>query len=207
MVFDDSAHAAVPRMEAHGKSEATSKPSSTQDAIAVVGMGCRLPGNSNTPDALWDFIERGSVAHNEPPKTRFNLRAHFDKSRKPHTMRSPGGMFLENIDPKDFDAGFFNTSRVDAIAMDPQQRQLLEVVYECLENAGIPLEKLDGAAVGCFVGSYSVGMFTHSVLLVPTHGSNNRLRRHASSRSGRPCPVHHRWHWSCNPKQSNKSFS
>jgi acyl transferase domain-containing protein len=181
MVFNDSAHAAAPWMEAHSKSEATSKPSSTQDAIAVVGIACRLPGNSNTPDALWDFIERGSVAHNEPPKTRFNLKAHFDKSRKPHTMRSPGGMFLENIDPKDFDAGFFNTSRVDAIAMDPQQRQLLEVVYECLENAGISLEKLDGAAVGCFVGSYSVGMFTKSVLLVPNYGGNNRLRRHASS--------------------------
>lgn len=84
-------------------------------------------------------------------------------------MRSPGGMFLENIDPKDFDAGFFNTSRVDAIAMDPQQRQLLEVVYECLENAGIPLERLDGAAVGCFVGSYSVGMFTMSEVVIPAH--------------------------------------
>lgn len=181
MVFNDSTYAAAPRMEAHIVSEIASNPNSAQDAIAVVGIACRLPGNSNTPDALWDFIERGSIAHNEPPETRFNLKAHFDKSRKPHTMRSPGGMFLENIDPRDFDAGFFNTSRIDAIAMDPQQRQLLEVVYECLENAGIPLEKLDGAAVGCFVGSYAVGMFNKSEVIVTTHVRKNRLRRHASS--------------------------
>lgn len=169
MVFNDSVHAATPRTEAHSISEIASKPRPSQDAIAVVGIACRLPGNSTTPEALWNFIERGSIAHNEPPETRFNLRAHFDKSRKPHTMRSPGGMFLENIDPKDFDAGFFNTSRVDAIAMDPQQRQLLEVVYECLENAGIPLEQLDGAAVGCFVGSYSVGTFANSAVFVLAH--------------------------------------
>lgn len=72
-------------------------------------------------------------------------------------MRSPGGMFLEDVDPQDFDAQFFGISRTDAIAMDPQQRQLLEVVYECLENAGLTLEDLDGAPVGCFVGSYAVG--------------------------------------------------
>lgn len=72
-------------------------------------------------------------------------------------MRSPGGMFLEDVDPQDFDAQFFDISRTDAIAMDPQQRQLLEVVYECLENAGLTLEDLDGAPVGCFVGSYAVG--------------------------------------------------
>jgi acyl transferase domain-containing protein len=65
-------------------------------------------------------------------------------------------MFLENVDPKQFDASFFQIPKIDAIAMDPQQRQLLEVVYECLENAGIPLEKLDGQAIGCFVGSYAV---------------------------------------------------
>ena len=71
-------------------------------------------------------------------------------------MRTPGGMFLEDIDLHAFDAQFFNTSRTDAIAMDPQQRQLLEVVYECLENAGITLEQVDGAQIGCFVGSYAV---------------------------------------------------
>lgn len=129
-----------------------------QQPIAVVGMACRLPGDSNSPKALWDLLLRGDVAENKAPASRFNLETHYNGSTKRNTMRSPGGMFLENIDPRDFDAPFFGTSSADAKSMDPQQRQLLEVVYECLENAGIPLESLSGAPVGCFVGSYSVGM-------------------------------------------------
>ncbi|KUJ19568.1 uncharacterized protein LY89DRAFT_696039 [Mollisia scopiformis] len=118
-------------------------------------MSCRLPGQSNSPSALWDFLERGGIASNDTPVTRFNLSTHHVGSPKPNTMRSPGGMYLETIDPQEFDAPFFNISREDAIAMDPQQRQLLEVVYEGLENAGITLESLDGAAVACFVASFT----------------------------------------------------
>lgn len=135
-----------------------------QEPVAVVGMACRLPGNSNSLAALWDFLEKGGSADNEAPISRFNLKNHHDGSKKPKTMRSPGGMFLEHINPRVFDAQFFGISRTDAIAMDPQQRQLLEVVYECLENAGLNMEELDGAKYGCFVGSYAVGMSTLSLL-------------------------------------------
>lgn len=149
--------APLPR-KSHVKPVSTPKTQKySQDPIAIVGMGCRLPGNSNSPHALWKFLEKGGCAGNEPPSSRFNFKTHFDGSRKPKTMRSPGGMFLEEIDPQDFDAPFFSITAADAIAMDPQQRQLLEVVYECLENAGITLEALDGASVGCFVGAYAVG--------------------------------------------------
>lgn len=134
------------------------------DPIAVIGMGCRLPGESNSPHALWKLLERGGIARNEPPASRFDLKTHHDGSGKPNTMGSPGGMFLENIDPQEFDAAFFSVSAADAIGMDPQQRQLLEVVYECLENAGVTLESLDGAAVACLVGSYAVGAFSASWL-------------------------------------------
>ncbi|PYI04018.1 putative PKS-like enzyme [Aspergillus sclerotiicarbonarius CBS 121057] len=127
----------------------------TAQPLTVVGMACRLPGNSNNPTALWQFLERGGIARNEPPASRFHLPGHEDGSKRPKTMRSPGGMFLENIDPADIDAQFFGLSRSEATAMDPQQRQLLEVVYEGLENAGITLESLKGRPVGCFVGSYA----------------------------------------------------
>ncbi|MCJ1264132.1 hypothetical protein MMC22_004003 [Lobaria immixta] len=126
-----------------------------QDPIAIVGLACRLPGNSNSPTAFWDFLINGGCAEIEPPRSRFNLKGHFDGSMKSGTMRSPGGMFLENIDPKDIDARFFSLSNADAISMDPQQRQLLEVVYEGLENAGISLGMLRSQSYGCFVGSYS----------------------------------------------------
>lgn len=71
-------------------------------------------------------------------------------------------MFLENIDLSKFDANFFSIAKQEAIAMDPQQRQLLEVVYECLENAGVTLKAVDGAPVGCFVASSTSG---RSILL------------------------------------------
>ncbi|KAK4062498.1 uncharacterized protein Triagg1_9984 [Trichoderma aggressivum f. europaeum] len=127
-----------------------------QKPLAIVGLACRLPGHSTTPKKLWDLLERGGIANNQVPKTRFNEKGHYDGSTKPKTMRSPGGMFIEDIDPKDFDASFFGVSGSDATAMDPQQRQLLEVVYECIENAGVPIENLSGAKIGCYVGSYAV---------------------------------------------------
>lgn len=128
-----------------------------QEPAAIVGFACRLPGGNTTPHKLWEFLERGGIASNTVPKSRFNIKGHWDGSLKPRTMRPLGGMFLEDIDPADFDASFFEISRTEAISMDPNQRQMLEVVFEGLENAGIRLESLDGAPVGCFVGSYASG--------------------------------------------------
>ncbi|KAK8066218.1 Fumagillin dodecapentaenoate synthase [Apiospora hydei] len=157
MVANDSG-----AMLAHGDRGATAhlepkmKLPYRQEPIAVVGMACRLPGQSNTPKALWDFLMRGGIADTHVPESRFRQFTHYDASTKPKTMRSPGGMFLENIDVRNFDAAFFSISHTDAVTMDPQQRQLLEVVFECLENSGITLEQLDKAAVACLVGTYSV---------------------------------------------------
>ncbi|CAD6449305.1 eb0964f1-27a5-46b6-9504-99d5323d2a22 [Sclerotinia trifoliorum] len=127
----------------------------SQEPVAIIGFACRLPGGNTTPKKLWEFLERGDIASNKVPKSRFNVEGHWDGSQKPRTMRPCGGMFLEDIDPADFDASFFEISRIEAISMDPNQRQMLEVVFEGLENAGIPLESLDGQPVGCFVGSYA----------------------------------------------------
>ncbi|KAI8626383.1 hypothetical protein F5Y19DRAFT_221991 [Xylariaceae sp. FL1651] len=126
-----------------------------QEPIAIVGFACRLPGGNSSPRKLWDFLEQGKVASNQVPKSRFNIDGHWDGSHKPGTMRPLGGMFLHDVDLADFDASFFEISGTEAIAMDPNQRQMLEVVYEGLENAGIPLEKVNGKPVACFVGAYS----------------------------------------------------
>ncbi|EEY23012.1 lovastatin nonaketide synthase [Verticillium alfalfae VaMs.102] len=125
-----------------------------QPPIAVVGMGCRLPGNSNSPQALWQFISNGSVADNVPPTSRFRYATHYDGSGRAGTTPSPGAMFLgDEIDIAAFDAAFFNTSHHEAGSIDPQQRQLLEVMYECLENSGETLERIRGANVGCLVAN------------------------------------------------------
>ena len=126
-----------------------------QEPIAIVGLACRLPDECNNPKAFWKFLEKGGIAKNRPPASRFNIDTHYDGSLKNKTMASPGGMFLQGVDPRDIDAQFFKLSRIEALSMDPQQRQLLEVVYEGLENAGITLEELDGKPVGCFVGSFA----------------------------------------------------
>lgn len=126
-----------------------------QDPIAVVGFACRLPDECDSPQAFWKFLERGGVAKNEPPASRYDLKTHYDGTRKDKTMASPGGMYLQNVDVRDLDAQFFKLSRLEALSMDPQQRQLLEVVYEGLENSGITLKQLDNKPIGCFVGSFA----------------------------------------------------
>lgn len=157
-----------------------------QEPVAIVGLACRLPGENTSPQKLWDFLERGGVASNEVPSSRFNVGAHYDGSMKRRTMRPKGGMFLENMDPADFDASFFEISSTEAISMDPNQRQMLEVVFEALENAGVTLEALHGAPVACFVGSYACGKYrpgckTARIRLTPI----TRLRYHIKQRSRR----------------------
>ena len=83
-------------------------------------------------------------------------------------MRSPGGMFLEEVDPRDIDASFFGLSAIEATAMDPQQRQLLEVTFEALESAGLGLSALNGQEYGCFVGSFASGkVLVPCAILIP----------------------------------------
>jgi acyl transferase domain-containing protein len=81
-------------------------------------------------------------------------------------MKSPGGMFIEDTDPALFDGQFFNISRTECTAMDPQQRQILEVAFECLENSGVTLETLSGTNTGVIVGTNFIGMdlfYTHHI--------------------------------------------
>lgn len=129
-----------------------------QEPIAIIGMACRLPGGNSSPGRLWDFLEEGKVASNEVPASRFNFSGHWDGSLKPGTMRPKGGMFIseQDVDLAEFDAGFFELGGAEALATDPNQRQMLEVVYEGLESAGVSMEAISGAPVACFVASFAV---------------------------------------------------
>ncbi|RWA09891.1 hypothetical protein EKO27_g5202 [Xylaria grammica] len=127
-----------------------------QVPIAIAGMACRLPGHCKTPRDLWELMSNSKVADIKPPISRFDLKGHYDGSQKPNTMRTPGAMFMEDVDPAAFDAQFFNINHSEASSMDPQQRLLLEVSYECLENAGMPKEKLEATRLGCIVGASAV---------------------------------------------------
>ena len=116
-----------------------------------MGIGCRLPGGVESPEALWQLLIQGRDAITEVPPERWDLSLHFDPDpQRPLHQHVRHGGFIEGIDR--FDAAFFGISPREAICMDPQQRLLLEVAWRALEDGGLPLEAVRGQAVGVFVG-------------------------------------------------------
>ncbi|KAI9038420.1 polyketide synthase [Aspergillus affinis] len=127
------------------------------DAVAIVGLACRVAGASN-PHQLWDNIIEQKDLRRLIPGDRFNVDAFYHpEGTNKGTTNARHGYFLDQ-DLRDFDSSFFNISGKEAAAMDPQQRLLLEVVYEALENAGIPIEDINGSQTsvycGCFTNDY-----------------------------------------------------
>lgn len=118
--------------------------------IAIVGMALRLPGGISSPDEFWKFLIEQKDGLCEVPGSRYNLESFFSESM-PRSVKTRKGYFLQE-DPAYFDADFFSISQSEAAHMDPQQRQLLEVVWECLESAGET--RWRGREIGCFVGVY-----------------------------------------------------
>ncbi|MEC9322616.1 MAG: beta-ketoacyl synthase N-terminal-like domain-containing protein, partial [Actinomycetota bacterium] len=123
------------------------------EPIAVVGIGCRFPGGVSGPDSYWDFLEKGTDAIREVPADRWDAEAFYDPDpMAPGRMPTKWGAYLEDI--SGFDAEFFGITPREAAAMDPQQRVLLEVAYEALENAGLAPD-----AVGEVRGAVMMGVY------------------------------------------------
>jgi acyl transferase domain-containing protein/acyl carrier protein len=120
--------------------------------IAIIGIGCRLPGGVRNPDDLWKLLVGGVDAITEIPEDRWLLPAmyHPDPS-KPGRMYSRWGGFLDRMDQ--FDAQFFDISPREAAAVDPQHRWLLEVAYEAAEDAGLTLAALSGRRASVHIGA------------------------------------------------------
>jgi acyl transferase domain-containing protein/acyl carrier protein len=119
--------------------------------IAVIGMGCRLPGGIDSPDAFWEALLRGDDLVTEIPADRWNIEDHYDPERgvKGRSVSRWGG-FIDDIGG--FDASFFGFGEREATAIDPQHRLLLETSWEAIEHAGIVPPSLTGSRTGVFVG-------------------------------------------------------
>jgi acyl transferase domain-containing protein/NADPH:quinone reductase-like Zn-dependent oxidoreductase len=123
------------------------------DPIAVVGMGCRIPGGADSPDAFWDLLAQGKDAVREVPPDRWSADAWFDADpAAPGKTAVKCAGFLDRVDG--FDADYFGILPREAERMDPQQRLLLEVAMEALDDAGLSRDHLRGARAGVYVASY-----------------------------------------------------
>lgn len=90
------------------------------------------------------------------PRSRFNIDGFYHPrgADRPGSMNVKGGYFLQD-DVRLVENDFFGINNMEATYMDPQQRKLLEVVFECFESAGVPLEVASGSNTGCYVGNFT----------------------------------------------------
>ncbi|KAH6869417.1 lovastatin nonaketide synthase [Thelonectria olida] len=126
--------------------------SDKQEPIAIVGVGFRFAGEVSSLGSLWDMISNVKTGHGPVPSDRWNSDVwhHPDPDRK-GGIGPRHGYFLDQ-DISHFDAPFFSVTAKEAASMDPMKRMLLEVCYESIENAGIPVEDLMNSRTGCYVG-------------------------------------------------------
>lgn len=128
-----------------------SAPSVAEEAIAIIGMACRFPGQVSTPETFWRLLSEGRDATTEIPAQRWDAQAYYDPSPDaPGKMYTRSGCFLDDL--TGMDANFFGISPREATRMDPQQRLLLEVAWEAVENAGLAMSDLAGSQTGVFIG-------------------------------------------------------
>ena len=138
--------------------------------VAVVGMACRFPGGANSPEQFWELLQAGGSGLVDVPPERWNVDAFYSPPPgKPGRSYIRRSNFLSG-DVAEFDARFFGISPVEANAMDPQQRVLLEVCWEALEHAGLNPTILRGSATGVFLGINSAGEYSK---LVTSHSAND----------------------------------
>ncbi|MEP7121036.1 MAG: SDR family NAD(P)-dependent oxidoreductase [Byssovorax sp.] len=133
------------------RADAEATPRDADEPIAVVGMSCRFPG-ARDPAAFWQLLAGGQSAIGEVPRARgWDELLHTRGVASAERTKVCRGGFLDEI--AGFDPLFFGISPREAISMDPQQRLILELCWEAIEDAGIRPSSLKGSRTGVFAGA------------------------------------------------------
>lgn len=121
-----------------------------KEPIAIVGSGCRFPGEASSPSKLWDLLRAPRDVLSKID--RFSADGFYNKDGHHHGSSNVLHSYQLSEDTRTFDAQFFNIPASEAESMDPQQRFLMEVVYEALESSAMKIEDLAGSPTAVYVG-------------------------------------------------------
>ena len=134
--------------------ESPAKNSGECEPVAIVGIGCRLPGGVVDVASMWQMLQAGRDCIVDIPASRWDGRRFHDPEDGPgRSYLGRAGMLEQDVYA--FDAAFFGISPREAESLDPQQRLLLEVSWEALEDAGLPASDIAGSRTGVFVGGFT----------------------------------------------------
>lgn len=122
------------------------------EPIAIIGSGCRFPGKVSSPSKLWELLSKPHDLLTEIPLSRFNPRGFYNPDGEYHGHSNVLHSYTLAEELHAFDADFFNVSVAEATAVDPQQRLLMETVYEALEDGGQSMNRLRGSDTAVYVG-------------------------------------------------------
>lgn len=123
------------------------------EPIAIIGSACRFPGGSDTPSKLWELLrEPRDLLKTVQAGRRFDPKTFYHTDPEHHGTTNVQASYFLDEDPAEFDNGFFNIPPSEAEAIDPQQRMLMETVYDALCAGGQTIEGLRGSSSAIIVG-------------------------------------------------------
>lgn len=128
------------------------KSTTINEPIAIVGSACRFAGGASSPSKLWELLSKPRDVRSDIPTSRFNVASYYHPNPAYHGHSNIQHSYLLEEDVAAFDSEFFGIKPVEAKAIDPQQRLLMETVYEGLESAGLTIDSLRGSDTGVYVG-------------------------------------------------------